>query len=116
MVSPLTSCRGAKGHQESCALGACLTCAAMEGVTPGVRGYILLPVNTKAVWKASLEGAGLECSYWRCSGLIYVWTMPGFEQLYLLSLLVLVFKRILQVKKVTCAVFWNKWKKKVPSS
>lgn len=86
-------------------------------VSPGTRGYILLPVDTKAVWKASQERTGLECSSWCCSGLlIHVWSLLGLAQLYLLPLLVLAFKRILQMKKVACAVFWSKWKRKVPSS
>lgn len=63
-------------------------------------------------WRASLEETGLECSSQCCSELIHVWTMLGLAQLYLLPLLVLVFKCILQMKKVTFAVFWSKWKKK----
>lgn len=86
-------------------------------VSPGTRGYILLPVDTKAVWKASQERTGLECSSRCCSGLlIHVWSLLGLAQLYLLPLLVLAFKRVLQMKKVACAVFWSKWKRKIPSS
>lgn len=43
-----------------------------------------------------------------------MWTVLGLARLYSLPLLVLVFKYILHMKKVTCAVFRLSGKKKVP--